>query len=56
MKTTIKLLSALAFIAVLIFSCTTKPSETPDSDGKDSIVSDTSRVEPDTVKGDTVGQ
>jgi hypothetical protein len=51
MKNKLKLVLAASLVAIAVISCNTKPAEQPDSDGKDSIVTDTTaNVVEDTVQ------
>jgi hypothetical protein len=50
MKNKLKLIVAASLVAIAVISCNTKPAEQPDTDGKDSIVTDTTA----NVVGDTV--
>jgi|GEM_PF-6366016 len=58
MKTTIKFLAVAAFLVISIASCETKKNENADTNGNDTISTDTTSIQvaPDTVKSDTATQ
>jgi hypothetical protein len=51
MKNKLKLILAASLLAIAVISCNTKPAEQPDTNGKDSIATDTTaNVVTDTVQ------